>query len=144
KTAVRRGASDERTILVRGVPVALGTLKQHAMRIAPGQRIAYAVDAAHDEVNVARIVELARGADQLFIETAFLEQDRALAAARRHFTAARAGAIAGRAGVARLVPLHFSGRYKGREDELRREAEAAFRGTWPADQGAIAGAADRA
>jgi len=129
KIAIRRGAPDERAILVRGgAPVALGTLKQHALRIAPGQKIAYVVDAAHDEVNVARIVELARGADQLFIEAAFLQEDCALAAARRHLTAAQAGAIARRAGVSRLVPLHFSGRYKGREDELRREAQAAFRG----------------
>ena len=85
------------------------------------------VDAGHDEVSVARIVELARGADQLFIETASL-QDCALAAVRRHLIAAQAGAIAGRVGVARLVPVHFSGRYRGREDKLRREAEAAFAG----------------
>jgi ribonuclease Z len=45
------------------------------------------VDAAFHDSNVARIIELARGADQLFIETAFLDEDAELAAKRRHLTA---------------------------------------------------------
>ena len=86
------------------------------------------VDAAFDESNAAKIVELARGADQLFIEAAFLDEDAGIAAERRHLTARQAGAIARQAGIARLVPFHFSGRYAGREDALRQEAEAALRG----------------
>jgi ribonuclease Z len=86
------------------------------------------VDAAFHESNIARIVELARGADQLFIETAFLDEDAELAAQRRHLTAAQAGTLARNAGAARVVPFHFSPRYDGREDELRRELEAAWRG----------------
>jgi ribonuclease Z len=77
---------------------------------------------------VEKIIRLAQGADQIFIETAFLDEDAALAAERRHLTAAQAGAIARKAGVARIVPLHFSARYAGREAELRQQAEAAWRG----------------
>jgi ribonuclease Z len=108
--------------------VPLGLLKAAALRLAAGQRIAYVVDAAYHPANVERITALARGADQLFIETAFLEADAALAAERRHLTAAQAGAIARAAEAARITPFHFSPRYLGREDQLRGEAELAFRG----------------
>jgi ribonuclease Z len=129
KQAVRRGEPDDRLIAIPGAqPVALGVLKQHALRLASGYKLAYVVDTAFHDSNVEKIIRLAQGADQLFIETAFLEEDAALAAERRHLTAAQAGAIARKAGVARIVPLHFSARYAGREAELREEAEAAWRG----------------
>lgn len=129
KRAVRRGAPDDSAIHIgNDLSVPLGVLKQHALRTARGHRIAYVVDAAFHESNIARIVELARGADQLFIETAFLDEDAELAATRRHLTAAQAGTLARNAGAARVVPFHFSARYEGRENELRRELEAAWRG----------------
>jgi ribonuclease Z len=128
KRAVRRGVPDDCTISVQeGVSISLGALKAQALRTADGQKIAYVVDAAYGEPNIARIVRLARGADHLFIEAAFLQQDAALAVERHHLTAAQAGALARMAGVHRLVPLHFSARYLNREDDLRQEAEAAFR-----------------
>ena len=86
------------------------------------------VDAAFHQSNIAKIVELARGADQLFIETAFLDEDAELAAKRRHLTAAQAGGLARHADVAWVAPFHFSPRYDGREDQLLRELEAAWRG----------------
>ncbi len=129
KRVVRRGGDDGTQIFVapdRLVP--LGLLKAEALRLAAGQRITYVVDAAYHPANVERITALARRADQLFIETAFLEADAALAAERRHLTAAQAGAIARAAEVVRITPFHFSPRYLDREDQLRREAELAFRG----------------
>jgi ribonuclease Z len=129
KRAVRRSAPDDSAIVVHNdLSVPLGVLKQHALRTARGHRIAYVVDAAFHESNTARIVELARGSDQLFIETAFLDEDAELAAKRRHLTAAQAGTLARSAGAARVVPFHFSPRYEGREEELRRELEAAWQG----------------
>ena len=129
KRAVRRGAPDESPIHVRAdLSVPLGLLKQHALRTARGHRIVYVVDAAFHQSNIAKIVELARGADQLFIETVFLDEDSELAAKRRHLTAAQAGTLARHAGVAQVVPFHFSPRYEHREDQLRQELEAARRG----------------
>jgi ribonuclease Z len=129
KRAVRRGEPDEHRIAVPGAQsVTLEILKQHALRISPGYKFAYVVDTAFHDANVEKIVRLAQGADQLFIETAFLDEDSVLAAERHHLTAGQAGAIARMAGVSRIVPLHFSARYVGREAELREQAEAALRG----------------
>jgi ribonuclease Z len=128
KRAVRRGAPDDSKVVIsHDLSIPLGVLKKHALRTARGQKIAYVVDAAYHEENVDRILALARGADQLFIEAAFLDADADVAAQRRHLTARQAGDIAKRAGLNRFVPFHFSVRYREQEDRLRREAEQAFR-----------------
>ena len=101
--------------------------KQHALRTARGQKIAYVVNAGYHDQNIDRIVALAIGADQFFIEAPFLDADVKVAAERRHLTARQAGDIARRAGVSRFVPFHFSARYRDQEDRLRSEVERAFR-----------------
>ena len=133
KRAVRRGSPD--TVEIPVGPdraVALGPLKAEVLHIAPGQRIAYVVDSDGSEGNLSRIAALARNADPLFIEAAFLQIDAQLAAERRHLTAAQAGTVARQAKAVRVIPLHFSPRYIDREDELRGEVERAFRNDLPA------------
>jgi ribonuclease Z len=76
--------------------------------------------------NVEKAIALARDADRLFIEAPFLEVDVDFAARSRHLTARQAGDIARCAHVARLIPFHFSARYRERENELLCEAETAF------------------
>ena len=125
KRAVRQGAPDDRQISIRDdLSVPLGVLRQGALRVARGQKIAYIVDIAYHQRNVEKAIALARDADQLFIEAPFLQMDADFAGRSRHLTARQAGDIARRAHAARLIPFHFSTRY--REDELRREAETAF------------------
>ena len=127
KSAVRQGAPNDRQISIRSdLAVPLGILKQHALRTAPGQKIAYVVDIAYHDQNIVKVINLARDADQLFIEAPFLDIDAEVAAQRRHLTARQAGEIARRAHVARVVPFHFSARYRDRDDDLRREVQAAF------------------
>ena len=127
KGAVRQGAPDNTQVYVRdGLVISLGDLKKHALRTARGQKIAYLVDLTYSERNVEKAVALARDADQLFIEAPFLDEDAQIAAERKHLTARQAGEIGKRAGVYRLIPFHFSARYRDRADELAHEAEEAF------------------
>jgi ribonuclease Z len=65
-----------------------------ALRVGPGQVVAYVVDCAFHAGNIEKILELARGADQLFIEAVFLDEDGDLAERHRHLTAAQAGHLA--------------------------------------------------
>lgn len=134
KRAVLRGEPDDLPFriwwrerdAIRERTVPLGLLKARVLRIVPGQKIAYVVDATYHPENARAIVELARGADVLFIEAGFLDHDATRAAERSHLTARQAGRLAREAGAKTLVPFHFSPRYAGQGERLRREAEEAF------------------
>lgn len=106
----------------------LSLLRDRILSITPGQKVAYVTDAAYSATNAAAIVDLAKEADVLFIETMFAEADAAIAADRAHLTTAQAGDLARRAGVARMEPFHFSPRYAAEADRLVEEAQKAFRG----------------
>jgi ribonuclease Z len=105
---------------------ALGELKQRLLRIVDGQKIGYVVDVRYHADNVARISALVRDADTLFIESTFLEQDAAQAAAKYHLTTSQAGRLARAAGAKRVVPFHFSPRYSDCETRVREEVAQAF------------------
>jgi ribonuclease Z len=118
--ATRRGGGVE--------TLPLGVLREKVVSITPGQKVAYVTDVANTAQNRKRIVDLARGADTLFIESVFSREDEALALARRHLTTGQAGTIAREAGAGRVEAFHFSPRYAGREAEMLAEVDAAFRG----------------
>jgi len=101
-------------------------LAEQLLVVTPGRKIAYVADALGSPANQDKIVELARGADILFCEAAFLHQDRERARETHHLTARQAGELARRAGVKRLVVFHFSPKYEGRFQELEAEAQQAF------------------
>ncbi|HZV83180.1 MAG TPA: MBL fold metallo-hydrolase [Geobacteraceae bacterium] len=101
----------------------LGELKSMIVQVVPGQKIAYVTDAVYTPANGAKIVDLARGADYLFIEATFLDAERERAAERYHLTALQAGLLARLAGVGRAMPFHFSPRYRGTEERLLQELE---------------------
>ncbi len=136
KAAVRRDEPDETPFLVSWVEagcrhermVLLGDLRSEVLRLAPGQKLAYVTDASYSTANAERIIELAQNADELFIETPFLDEDGDIAARKFHLTAGQAGSLARRAGVKKVVPFHFSPRYVGREREIREEVQRAFLG----------------
>jgi ribonuclease Z len=122
KRAVRLGLPDDHAIDISdNKTLTLGELKGRALRIAPGQVVTYVTDAAPHEENRAKILQLARRADQLFIEAVFLECDRPLALASHHLTAWEAGAIAREAEAKHVTPFHHSARYLSEPEILRQE-----------------------
>jgi ribonuclease Z len=129
KQAVRTGASEDTPIEVApGDRRPLGEVRAELLTVTPGQKIAYVVDVLFSPANAAAIVRLAAGADLLFCEAPFLEEDLEQAARRYHLTARQAGALARAAGARRLNVFHFSPRYEGRYPEILAEAQAEFAG----------------
>jgi len=112
--------------IVREKRFILGELAQRIARISPGQKIAYISDAVGSPENIAKVENLVRNADNLYIEAAFLDRDREIAHRKSHLTAKQAGTIARKAGVKRLTLFHFSPRYADMAGELEREAMEAF------------------
>ena len=89
-----------------------------------GQKFAFIMDTRLCDA----AFELADGTDLLVCESTFADADAALADDYGHLTAGQAGQIAAAAGARRLVLTHFSQRYNDAEEQLRRDAAAAFDG----------------
>jgi ribonuclease Z len=98
-------------------------------------------DLRFTEANLCALAPLLSGVDQLFIESVFLDADRAHAQRKNHLTARQAGLIARKAGAQAVVPFHFSPRYGQRAAELAAEVKAAWSG--PATPPDTAGPDDR-
>jgi ribonuclease Z len=112
----------------RDVVFPLGELKARALEFVPGQRVCYVTDVADNERNRHTLAGFLQGVDVLFIEAVFLDEDRELSARKAHLTARASGEIARAAGAKLALPFHFSTRYYDREEELRREFDASWRG----------------
>ncbi|MBS0165960.1 ribonuclease Z [Nitrospira sp. CMX1] len=106
----------------------LGEVKERFLAISRGQKLTYVVDARHDEENEAKIVALARGADVFYCESPYLDCNAEKARDRYHLTARQAGSMARKAQVRDLVVFHFSPRYTGQGEAVKREAMEAFHG----------------
>lgn len=104
----------------------LGEVRDRFATITRGQKLTYVVDARYDEENEAKIVNLAQGADVLYCESPYLDQDADKARERYHLTARQAGVMAKKAGVRKLIVFHFSPRYTGRGEAIMKEAMEAF------------------
>lgn len=112
----------------------LEDLRRELILETPGAKICYVVDTLFHRENLQRVVKLAQGADILFCESLFLDEDREEARRRYHLTARQAGTIARLAGVRQLCTFHFSPRYSGNGQRLVEEAQATFRGEIPPDE----------
>ncbi len=104
----------------------LGDLAESITRISPGRKITYITDVVGSAENYEKVISLARDADHLFIEAAFLDRDRDTAKRKYHLTAKEAGWLAKEAGVKRFTVFHFSPRYNGLAHEIEKEAMDAF------------------
>ena len=103
-------------------------LRQVVRRIGPGKRVAYAVDLAASDANRQALSRIAQGADLLYLEAAFGEDEAARAQATRHLTAVQAGALARQLQVKRLVPIHVSSRHHQEIARILAQAQRAFVG----------------
>jgi len=104
---------------------AVGELRHLVLDTVPGRRIGYVTDLRFTPDNVARLEALLFDADLLYIESVFSEADRDQAARKNHLTARQAGEIARLVRAKRVVPFHFSPRYRGAETALLAELEDA-------------------
>ena len=104
----------------------LGDLANRITKVTPGQKITYVTDILGSAENFQKALKISRGSDELFIEAPFLDEDKDRAQEKFHLTASEAGALARLAGSKRFTLFHFSPRYRGREEEIRKEAMLAF------------------
>lgn len=93
--------------------------------VSPGKKLVYATDLADTAENRQRLVGLAKYAHTFFCEATFAEAEADHALRNGHLTARACGEIAMRAGVARLVPFHFSRRYLDRPQQIYDEVKNA-------------------
>jgi ribonuclease Z len=105
----------------------VGELRKLILDTVPGQRLGYVTDLRYTPANVETLCGLLADVERLFIESVFLDADRAHAERKNHLTARQAGDIARRARARDIVPFHHSPRYEGRAAELVAEARAAWR-----------------
>ncbi|MBW2407153.1 MAG: ribonuclease Z, partial [Deltaproteobacteria bacterium] len=104
----------------------LGELAEQISLVTRGQKIAYIADAGYGPENQERIIALAKDADHLYIEAAFLELHKDIAAEKCHLTARQAGTLAAKAGAKEFTIFHFSPRYTDQENLLLEEAREAY------------------
>jgi ribonuclease Z len=104
----------------------IGELKHSILRLVPGQKIAYVTDLIYNPANQQQVINLAKDADWLFIESAFLQEDADHAAETYHLTAHQAGALAKAALVKNFRTFHYSPRYGDNAEAFYQEAWRAF------------------
>ncbi len=126
KDALSEGAAPTTSIETPAGPQSLEYLSQKLLREKNGQKICYITDTIYNKKTAPLIEILARSADTLFIESAFLHADLDKARETCHLTARQAGRLGRAANVRKLVQFHFSGKYQNREKELLAETEAAL------------------
>jgi ribonuclease BN (tRNA processing enzyme) len=112
KRRLQAGEGEVALALPDGTAETVSSLAAELVLISPGKKLAYATDFADTPENRARVSALARGAHTLFCESTFREADAGHAARTAHLTTRACAEIAVAAGVARLVPFHFSRRYE--------------------------------
>jgi ribonuclease BN (tRNA processing enzyme)/energy-coupling factor transporter ATP-binding protein EcfA2 len=127
KQRLQAGECDAQISLPDGSHARVQALADELILVSPGKMLVYATDFADSAANRARLVALAHGAHTLFCEATFLEADAEQAARTAHLTTRACAEIAEAAGVARLVPFHFSRRYEKDPAPVYAEIAAACR-----------------
>ncbi|MCX8026411.1 MAG: hypothetical protein N3A62_00960 [Thermodesulfovibrionales bacterium] len=127
KSMIRQGLPNDTVLDVNDKQCYLGDLIDICI-ITRGQKICYVMDVSPTEYNIRLLKEFVSGADVLYCEAFFSDEESERAKDRNHLTARIAGQIAREAGVKTLKVMHFSQKYKSNPDLLIKEAEDAFKG----------------
>lgn len=126
KHRLRTGETETLIELPNGSKETISKLAAELVLIGPAKRLVYATDFGDTEGNRQRLISLAENAHTLFCESSFLVKDRKKAARTGHLTTRACGEIAAAAGVARLVPFHFSRRYEDDPARIYEELSDIF------------------
>jgi len=124
KRRLLTGESEAGVELPGGRIESVAALAADLVLVTPGKNLVYATDFGDTEENRRRLVALARHAHTLFCESTFLEKDADHALRTAHLTTRACAEIAAEAGVARLVPFHFSRRYEDDPARIYEEIAA--------------------
>ena len=107
----------------------LKKLRDDLIILTEGQSVGYLVDFFNSRENLQKAVRLFKGVHLLYIEASFEAAEAKRARERNHLTSAQAGALARRVKAKRVIPLHLSPKYLGREGQIFAEVQAAFLGS---------------
>jgi ribonuclease BN (tRNA processing enzyme) len=121
KQQVLQGKLDHFIHLPDGSSRSVKQLQDELLLISPGEKLVYATDFADTAENRQRLTELAQGAHSLYCEATFMLEHRTQARRTQHLTTEACAEIANAAGVAHLLPFHFSRRYIKCAAEVYRE-----------------------
>ena len=121
KNAFENNHSDKE-IEIEGTVYKSSDLFYHLTR-TEGYKLGVIMDHAVSEDNYEKIKAVFNGADKVYIETFYKDEDREFAAANYHSFASASGKIMNECGVKEAVPVHFSRRYT--ESDVQ-EIETAF------------------
>ena len=118
--------NDAATIhLPDGSEATVAALAAELVLITPAKRLVYATDLADTVDNRQRLIGLAQRAHTFFCEAPFVVAEAEHALRNGHLTTRACAEIATQAGVARLVPFHFSRRYMDKPHQLYDELNTA-------------------
>jgi len=123
KQQLMRDNADAFIQLPDGQTASVAALGDELVIITPGKKLVYATDLADTADNRRRLTALAHHAHSFFCEAPFTEADVEHASRNGHLTTRACGEIATAAGVARLIPFHFSRRYAHQPQSLYEEIE---------------------
>lgn len=107
----------EMPIDIQGQNHAAGELFPY-FRLKTGYHLGVVMDHLASSANHEKIINTFQHADQVFIETYYLNEDKELALQNRHSYAQASAEVMRKAGVKNATPVHFSRRYE--EEEILR------------------------
>lgn len=94
----------------------LGFLRRNIVSTTPPRKLAYITDLVFSPGNINKVRRLARKADQLYIEAAFMEADAAHAPQKMHLTTTQCAALIKMCRPRKWTIFHFSHKYQKHED----------------------------